>query len=84
MSERFVTKDVNILERLYQNIGGESMSIIYPQKPPMQPDKSVLEKLKESKDIDIGLWFTHDPAIYKDPSSGNYYFYGTGAVCQRS
>ena len=60
------------------------MSIIYPQKPPMQPDKSVLEKLKESKDIDIGLWFTHDPAIYKDPSSGNYYFYGTEAVCQRS
>ena len=35
-------------------------------------------------DSPIGLWLTHDPAIYQDEVSGNYYIYGTGAVCQRS
>ena len=35
-------------------------------------------------DIDAGLWMTHDPAIYKDPQTGYYYIYCTGAVCRKS
>lgn len=27
---------------------------------------------------------THDPAIFRDPESGNYYIYSTGALCRRS
>jgi len=30
------------------------------------------------------VWFTHDPAIYHDPVSKNYYIYGTGAGCMKS
>ena len=27
---------------------------------------------------------THDPAIFRDPVSKNYYVYSTGAICKRS
>ena len=60
------------------------MQINYPKEPPTQPPKSVLEEKRKRTDMNIGLWFTHDPAIYKDPVSENYYIYCTGAICQKS
>lgn len=55
--------------------------IIYPTKPPTEPPKP----LHLTKDRDLaGLWMTHDPAIFRDPGSGNYYIYSTGALCRRS
>ena len=61
-------------------------NIRYPKEPPKEPPKSILKELegKITMDSPIGLWLTHDPAIYQDEVSGNYYIYGTGAVCQRS
>ncbi len=63
--------------------------IQYPKEPPKQPAKPVpkkdREKKKEKPDpAKLGLWYTHDPAVYQDECSGNYYIYGTGAVCQKS
>ena len=58
--------------------------INYPKNPGMQPEKNILSKGLARTDVNIGLWFTHDPAIYKDPDSKNYYTYSTGAICQRS
>ena len=57
-------------------------TIRYPDKPPAIPPKP---KLRERRlCIETGTWFTHDPAIYHDADSGNYYIYSTGAFCQRS
>lgn len=63
-----------------------SIEIQYPEQPPKEPPKSVLKKGpgKLTPDSPIGLWLTHDPAVYQDEASGNYYIYGTGAICQRS
>lgn len=58
--------------------------INYPKNPGMQPEKNILSKGLARTDVNIGLWFTHDPAIYKDSDSKNYYTYSTGAICQRS
>ncbi|MCM1386849.1 MAG: arabinan endo-1,5-alpha-L-arabinosidase [Bacillus sp. (in: Bacteria)] len=55
--------------------------IHYPQKPPVEPPKP--EHLTKDRDLP-GLWMTHDPAIYHDPVSHNYYIYSTGAICKRS
>ena len=55
--------------------------IHYPQKPPIEPPKP--EHLTQNRDLP-GLWMTHDPAIYHDPISQNYYIYSTGAICKRS
>lgn len=60
------------------------MAVQYPQKPPVQPDKSILLTGKERTSQEIGLWHTHDPAIFQDEASGYYYIYCTGAICQRS
>ncbi len=55
--------------------------ITYPSKPPAEPPKPS----HPTKDRDLpGLWMTHDPAIFRDPESGNYYIYSTGALCRRS
>lgn len=56
--------------------------ITYPAKPPAEPPKP--ERLEPMKRDLPGLWMTHDPAVYRDPVSGNYYLYCTGAVCKRS
>ena len=56
----------------------------YPNELPLQPGKEVLERGYERTDAALGLWLTHDPAIYKDPVSKNYYIYCTGAICQKS
>lgn len=55
--------------------------IRYPQRPPAEPPKP--KKLTGSRDLP-GLWMTHDPAIFHDPISQNYYIYCTGAICKRS
>lgn len=57
-------------------------NLIYPQKPPAEPPKP--KHLKEGKREYEGLWMTHDPAIFRDPASKNYYIYSTGAICKRS
>lgn len=57
-----------------------SEQILYPSEP-----KRPVEKPKKGEELDKNsLWFTHDPAIYHDPVSGNYYVYGTGAEGLRS
>lgn len=61
-----------------------SKKIQYPAEPPKQPLKSVLEEKPGRLDDKLGLWLTHDPAIYQDEESGYYYIYCTEAVCQRS
>lgn len=58
--------------------------IYYPGKPPVEPEKKVLENKYPRTDERLGLWLTHDPAIYKDPVTNNYYTYSTGAICQKS
>lgn len=64
-----------------------NQKIIYPKQPPKEPDKSIL-KIKEgdtkSEMDEIGLWLTHDPAIYRDPVSKDYFIYGTGGIGMRS
>lgn len=55
--------------------------ITYPAKPPTEPPKP--KHLTQDRDL-AGLWMTHDPAIFRDPKSGNYYIYSTGALCRRS
>lgn len=56
----------------------------YPARPEKQPDKSVFEKRPDRFDPVLGLWLTHDPAVYQDDKTGMYYIYCTGAVCQKS
>lgn len=58
--------------------------IEYPKMPPKQPPKSVIKEYTERTAEGLGLWHTHDPAIFRDPDSGYYYIYSTGAICQRS
>jgi len=58
--------------------------ITYPNQPPKQPEKSIFKEGMQRTDSALGLWMTHDPAIYKDPATNNYYIYCTGAICQRS
>lgn len=58
--------------------------ICYPKQPAMQPGKKVLAGGMGRTDAGLGLWLTHDPAIYKDPVSKMYYTYSTGAICQKS
>lgn len=60
---------------------GEKMAIQYPTQPEKQPAKPIG---KIEPGTELGLWFTHDPAIYQDDVTGNYYIYGTGAKCQKS
>lgn len=60
------------------------MEIQYPQMPPKEPPKPALQREMKRTDAELGLWMTHDPAIYRDEDSGYYYIYCTGAICQRS
>ncbi len=62
-------------------------TIQYPNEPPREPEKPNLHPApgqRKRTPAELGLWFTHDPAIFQDDVSGNYYIYGTGAVCQKS
>lgn len=61
-----------------------STKLKYPSEPPKEPPKSELKEKQDRLDPSLGLWHTHDPAIYQDEASGYYYIYCTGAICQRS
>lgn len=71
---------------------GENMkkntSFTYPSEPPKPIEKPEFRRFKEGEKRPIppknSLWGSHDPAIYKDPTTGNYYIYCTGGMCLRS
>ncbi|MFG6327850.1 MAG: arabinan endo-1,5-alpha-L-arabinosidase [Lachnospiraceae bacterium] len=62
---------------MYENLS-------FPREPKHPAGRPVLEPGKHPDLTPDSLWFTHDPAIYHDPVSGNYYVYGTGADALRS
>lgn len=58
----------------------------FPEQPPRMlpmPDAKIVFGPKANP-AKAGIWGSHDPAIYHDPVSGNYYTYCTGAVARRS
>lgn len=60
-------------------------NIEFPNKPPMPIAKPELTEGIKPEDMDKHtLWGSHDPAIYRDPVTGNYYTYCTGAIARRS
>ncbi|MCR5691439.1 MAG: arabinan endo-1,5-alpha-L-arabinosidase [Eubacterium sp.] len=59
-----------------------SQEIKYPVAPPEQPPRDIFSGKFDQKDL--GLWLTHDPAIFQDPDTDEYFIYGTDAICQRS
>ncbi|CAM4462484.1 arabinan endo-1,5-alpha-L-arabinosidase [Paenibacillus tarimensis] len=63
----------------------ENCPLKFPAKPPAQPLKPVIKENEKPAEPDkFSLWGSHDPAIYRDPVSGNYYTYCTGAIARRS
>lgn len=53
---------------------------IYPSEPARPVERPSEEQIRDRSPLpENSLWFTHDPAIYKDSVSGNYYVYGTEA-----
>lgn len=56
----------------------------YPERPEKQPPRTIFDKKPGRFDAELGLWLTHDPAIYQDDITGMYYIYTTDAVCQKS
>lgn len=58
--------------------------VIYPGEPPKQAPRSIFDRVPDRMDPELGLWLTHDPAIYQDEASGYYYIYGTDAISQKS
>lgn len=63
------------------------MSFIFPTEPEHPfPKPQLTSDLNHNSYVPPkgSVWFTHDPAIFHDPASGNYYVYSTGAICQRS
>lgn len=60
-------------------------NIKFPSQPPVQFSKPVFDPYEKPEELDkLSLWGSHDPAIYHDPVSGNYYTYCTGAIARRS
>lgn len=63
----------------------EECNIKFPSKPPIPIDKPEFKSEEGPKELNkFSLWGAHDPAIYHDPSSGNYYVYCTGAIARKS
>ncbi|MCC8168060.1 MAG: arabinan endo-1,5-alpha-L-arabinosidase, partial [Clostridiales bacterium] len=66
------------------------MSFKYPQEPPRplpkpQPPKPGERPPKKRPELPVNsVWFVHDPAIYHDPVSGDYFLYCTNARMLRS
>lgn len=56
----------------------------YPERPKKQPDRSIFDNQPGRFDEALGLWLTHDPAIYQDDITGMYYIYCTDAICMKS
>lgn len=60
-------------------------TIEFPPKPPALVAKPVRKPGEKRRMFDkYSLWGSHDPTIYRDPTSGNYYTYCTGAIARRS
>lgn len=59
-------------------------NIIFPAEPKHPVPKPKFKDGHPEPMPSDSLWFTHDPAIYHDPVSDNYYIYGTGADGLRS
>ncbi|WP_310602399.1 arabinan endo-1,5-alpha-L-arabinosidase [Anaerosporobacter sp.] len=61
-------------------------TFVYPSEPPHLPQKPGKPANGEhfASTPENPLWFTHDPAIYHDPASNNYYIYATEAKSLRS
>lgn len=58
----------------------QNTAMVFPKEPPKPIGKPVKgEPLHKNS-----LWFSHDPAIYKDPVSKKYYVYSTEALAKRS
>lgn len=63
-----------------------SSSFIYPAEPlhpaakPLPPEPGKEPVMPPSHSV----WFTHDPAIYHDPVTKDYFLYCTEAKCMRS
>jgi len=63
----------------------ENCSLIFPPPPPARDAKPLFKKGQGHQPKDKNsLWGSHDPAIFRDPVTGNYYTYCTGAVARRS
>lgn len=63
----------------------QNSTLSFPAKPKDPVPMPKMEKPDPSKKPDkMSLWGSHDPAIYHDPVSGNYYTYCTGAIARRS
>lgn len=63
----------------------QNCNIEFPAPPPVPAAKPVFIPGEKPKEQDkSSLWGSHDPAIYRDPVSGNYYTYCTGAIARRS
>lgn len=63
----------------------ENCNIEFPSAPPIPSAKPVFSPGETFKQDDLtSLWGSHDPAIYRDPVSGNYYTYCTFGIARRS
>lgn len=60
------------------------IKLIYPDEPPKELPRPEFKKGKDRPDNNTGLWYIHDPAIFKDDITGKYYIYCTGAGCHSS
>jgi len=57
----------------------------FPSAPPVPDPKPVRKHGEKRMELPkSSLWGSHDPAIFRDPVSGNYYTYCTGAIARRS
>lgn len=61
-----------------------SKDVFYPAEPPKQPPRNIFEHMPDRCSDEMGLWLTHDPAIYQDDVTGDYYIYGTDAIAMKS
>lgn len=58
---------------------------MYPSEPIRPVAHPTEEEMRNRSPLpENSLWFTHDPAIYRDPVSGDYYVYGTDAQALKS
>lgn len=61
-----------------------SKDVFYPAEPPKQPPRNIFEHMPDRCSDEMGLWLTHDPAIYQDDVTGDYYIYRTDAIAMKS
>ena len=68
-----------------QNGGFENCTLKFPHQPPPRAAKPDFKKGQRPRPADkYSLWGSHDPAIFRDPVTENYYTYCTGAIARRS